>query len=167
MKKDRLKNPEWKCMILYTDMVFIYKDVMGTGEEKNRKKKGNFPEVSSDLDTSLSIYWDRSQCIRALCNITPEQIKRANWMRGWKRTDALLFSRKLPVPGSILSLSLTDDEQHDPYSFSSRVSTMAATVLHVSMSKISPRTDNLSQTRLAHPSHYTLLYRISIGFDFY
>ena len=41
--------------------------------------------------------------------------------------DALFLSCESSVYGSIPSHSLTDDAQHDPYSFSSLVSMMAAT----------------------------------------
>ena len=41
--------------------------------------------------------------------------------------DALFLSHMLSVSGSILSLSLTDDAQHDPYLISSQVTMMAAT----------------------------------------
>ena len=84
----------------------------------------NFPTFSP---TAFSVYWCQSLCIWALINIIPEPIKRPNWMRRWKRMDALTLSWKSSVPGSVPSLPLTDDTQHYPYSFLSQVSMMAAT----------------------------------------
>ena len=54
VKKDLFKNPEWKCMILFTIMVFIYKDVMGMGKkpkenEKRKKKKAPLVALPSPL----------------------------------------------------------------------------------------------------------------------
>ena len=79
--------------------------------------------------TGLSIYSHQSLHIWALSNIIPEPIKRPNWMRGWTWMDVVVFSCKLSVPGSILGPSLTDDSQHDVYSFSSWVSMLAATTI--------------------------------------
>ena len=83
-------------------------------------------KVHCYLATGLYIYWGQSRCIRALSSIIPKPIKRPNWMRGWKRTDAFYLSCKSSILCLILSLTLTDDTQCDPYSFSSWVSMMAA-----------------------------------------
>ena len=64
----------------------------------------NLAKFTDNSATGVFIYEHQSLHIWALSNIIPEPIKRPNWMRGWKRMDALFLSRTSSVPGSISSL---------------------------------------------------------------